>query len=116
MLHEMIKRKVLALLKYFDECCNHWYDHEHYSKLNEISPRTSWEYERSIYDFTVYLYFDPKPKFDIKCHPYIKHFGLYQCDNKFEKTIEYVKSKLDKKDKLVMDYNLIHIFDLPESN
>lgn len=116
MIDEMLKRKVLSLLKYFDECCNHWYDHEHYLKLHEINPDTAFEYERSIYDFTVYLYFDPKPKFYIRCHSYLKHLGLYQCDNKFEKTIAYINSKLNKKDKFVMDYNLLNIFDLPEIN
>ena len=116
MYREMYKQKVLALLKHFDECCNHWYDHNHFRKLHEINTDIAREYERSIYDFTVYLYFDPKPKFDIKCHPYLKHLGLYLCNNKFEKTIEYVQSNINKKKDLVLDYKLLDIFDLPKGN
>lgn len=116
MLQTQIKHKTLALLKHFDECCSHWYDHTHYLKLHEINPNTACEYERSIYDFTVYLTFPPKCKFNIRCHPYLQHLVLYQCDNKFENTIAHIQSKLDKKDKLVMDYNLLHIFDLPEND
>ena len=112
----MIRQKVVALLKHFDECCNHWYDHNHFRKLHEINADIAREYERSIYDFEVYLSFPPKIQFNIRCHPYMKHLVLYQCDNKFEKTIAYVQSNIDKKNQLILDYKLLDIFDLPENN
>jgi hypothetical protein len=115
MIQEMIKRNVLVLLKHFDECCSHWYDHTHYQKLYEINPDTASEYESSIYDFTVYLFIDSKPKFNIKCHPYLKQFVLYECDNTFEKTIEYVQSQLDRKESMVPDFNFLDVFELPKS-